>query len=293
METVNKNETKKPNSRMIRVFISGYIITLLILLITLSFVFDVIALLLFLPIVLYSRSFRLFIFGVPFKFFMGLAFSLLNPFWKIKIIKKLKKNYNPSNTILFSNHLSSLDPWSINAFWFMYNIKFICKGSLFKLPICGQLLTLAEEIPIHFGKGKGGWEVKKESKENAMKLAKEYTNMNIPIAVFPEGTRSRTGKLQMFKMGFFKFAIENNMEILPCALHGSNKLWPLNSLLLNKGTMYISYGEPFRPTQGMTVEELANKTRNIIFDLIKEFPDYDPNVDQLATEFSQTREQGI
>lgn len=42
--------------------------------------------------------------------------------------------------------------------------------------------------------------------------------------------------------------------------------------------MYISYGEPFRPTQGMTVEELANKTRNIIFDLIKEFPDYDPNV---------------
>lgn len=73
METVNKNETKKPNSRMIRVFISGYIITLLILLITLSFVFDVIALLLFLPIVLYSRSFRLFIFGVPFKFFMGLG----------------------------------------------------------------------------------------------------------------------------------------------------------------------------------------------------------------------------
>ncbi|CAD2099934.1 1-acyl-sn-glycerol-3-phosphate acyltransferase, putative [Plasmodium vinckei brucechwatti] len=293
MEIADTNKPKKSDSFIAEILISVYISIVLVSLILIAFVFDVIAIILFFPILLYSRRFRLAIFGYSLKFFMKLVVSWINPFWNIKVLKKLKKGYNPSNSIVFSNHLSSLDAWVINYTWYKYNIKFICKGSLFKLPICGQLIALSDEIPIMFGKGKGGWEVPKEAKEKAMRLAKEFNDLHYPLMVFPEGTRSKTGKLQMFKMGFFKFAIENNMEIIPCALHGSDKLWTLSSLLFKRGTVYVSYGEPFRPTPGMTVPELAEKTRQIIFEMIKEFPDYNPNVDQISMEYTEAREQGI
>ncbi|CAD2111089.1 1-acyl-sn-glycerol-3-phosphate acyltransferase, putative [Plasmodium vinckei] len=293
MEIADTNKPKKSDSSIVGILVSVYISIVLVSLILIAFVFDVIAIILFFPILLYSRRFRLAIFGYPLKFFMKLVVSWINPFWNIKVLKKLKKGYNPSNSIVFSNHLSSLDAWVINYTWYKYNIKFICKGSLFKLPICGQLIALSDEIPIVFGKGKGGWEVSKEAKEKAMRLAKEFNDLHYPLMVFPEGTRSKTGKLQMFKMGFFKFAIENNMEIIPCALHGSDKLWSLSSLLFKRGTVYVSYGEPFRPTPGMTVPELAEKTRQIIFEMIKEFPDYNPNVDQISMEYAEAREQGI
>ncbi|SCM09279.1 1-acyl-sn-glycerol-3-phosphate acyltransferase, putative [Plasmodium chabaudi adami] len=289
---VDINRAREYDSGIVGILISVYISTVLVSLILLAFLFDVIALIVFFPILLFSRRFRLAIFGYSLKFFMRLVVSRINPFWNIKVLNNIKKGYNPSNAIVFSNHLSSLDAWVINYTWYKYNIKFICKGTLFKIPICGQLIALSDEIPIVFGKGRGGWEVTKESKEKAMRLAKEYTDMHYPLMVFPEGTRSNNGKLQLFKMGFFKFAIENNLEIIPCALHGSNHLWSLRSILFRRGTVYVSYGEPFRPTPGMTVPELAEKTRNIIFEMIKEFPDYDPYIDQLATEYSESREQG-
>ncbi|KEG04512.1 1-acyl-sn-glycerol-3-phosphate acyltransferase [Plasmodium vinckei vinckei] len=293
MEIGDTNKPKKYDSPIIGVLISVYISTVLIVLILLAFLFDILVIILFFPIILYSRRFRLAIFGYSLKFFMKLVVSWLNPFWNIKVLKNLKKGYNPSNAIVFSNHLSSLDAWVINYTWYKYNIKFICKKSLFKLPICGQLIALSDEVPIAFGKGKGGWEVTKEAKEKAMTLAKEFNDLKYPLMVFPEGTRSNNGKLQLFKMGFFKFALQNNMEIIPCALHGSNNLWTVGSILFKRGTVYVSYGEPFRPTPGMTVPELAEKTRNIIFEMIKEFPDYDPNIDQLSMEFPESRGQGI
>lgn len=38
------------------------------------------------------------------------------------------------------------------------------------------------------------------------------------LIVYPEGTRSKTGRLQEFKDGFFRFSIDNGYDIIPCGM---------------------------------------------------------------------------
>ncbi|ANQ09826.1 Acyltransferase [Plasmodium coatneyi] len=292
MEDLQRRRDKQANV-IIRLIGTLYIYFLIVLVMTLALVSQMICFVLFFPLIICSKEARVTIFGYCFRICMYFILCPLNPFWKLQIIRKPKKGYTPSKTLLFVNHLSSLDPWVVNAATLQWNLKYVFKASLFRIPIAGQALYLGGDIPIYFTKGKGGWEVKPGSVAEVMRTCKEYQGMNISIVVFPEGTRSLSGQLQFFKPGFFKFAIENNYEILPCALHGSGKLWKVKSILFNVGTAYLSFGEPFYPTPGMTVDELKEKTRYAIFDLIKEFPDYDPETDKLATEMTKSRGHGL
>ncbi|EWC73742.1 hypothetical protein C923_05557 [Plasmodium falciparum UGT5.1] len=292
MEIDVKKKYKHSNI-LIRLILTIYIYIVMFLTLSFSLICQLSSLVIFFPLFLYSKKAKLYILGLCIQFGAYLLCSFINPFWKLVIIRKSKKKYEPTNTILFINHLSSVDPWVVNATTFPWPIKFVFKSSLLKIPIGGQALYFSGSIPLHFTKDKGGWGVKQGEVQKIMNICKEYQDMNIPLAIFPEGTRSVQGHLQLFKSGFFRFAIENNCEILPCALHGTNKVWPLKSSLFDKGTIYFSFGEPFKPTPGMTYEQLRDKTRMIMYEMIKEFPDYDPEVDTLAKEFSQARGHGF
>ncbi|KJP87748.1 hypothetical protein AK88_02643 [Plasmodium fragile] len=292
MEEPKKKKDKQSNV-IIRLIVTTYMYVLISFAMVLAPILQMICIVLFLPLIICSKKARLTILSYCFRICMFLALSPLNPFWKLKTIRKPRKGYRPTTTVLFVNHLSSLDPWVVNAVTVSWNLKYVFKASLLRIPFGGQAIYLSGDMPIHFTKGKGGWEVKPGSVAQVMKTCKEYQSMNMGTIVFPEGTRSLTGQLQFFKPGFFKFAIENNCEILPCALHGSGKLWPVKAKLVDMGTVYFSFGEPFYPTPGMTVDQLIEKTRNAIFELIKEFPDYDPETDKLATEMTKWRGHGL
>lgn len=288
--------TQRPRSKTnyyFRVFISVYILLYIMITIICGFLLQVLCTIIFFPLFLYNKKCRLVFLGHCLKVCTYCVFSICNPFWKIKIIRKCKKGYKPSKTLLISNHLSSLDPWVINRCTFPWELKYVFKSTLLKVPFGGPSLLMSGDIPIYFTKEKGGWGIQPGCVEKIMNTCKEYQQLNIGTVIFPEGTRSITGQLQLFKPGFFRFAIENNCEILPCALHGSNKLWPVKSNLLDTGTVYFSFGDPFYPTEGMTCDELKEKTRNAILQLLKGFPDYDPEVDKLLNEPIKKRDHGF
>ncbi|SCP02924.1 1-acyl-sn-glycerol-3-phosphate acyltransferase, putative [Plasmodium malariae] len=289
----SKHKGEKASNLIFRLFVFIFITTELLFSMVFALVTQILCGLIFFPLVVFSKKARLTIFGFCFKFAMYLIFTPLNPFWRLKIIRKPRKGYSPTGTLLFFNHLSSLDPWVAAASTLWWCTKFVFKSSLFKIPMGGLILYLAGDIPIYFTQGKGGWEVKPGGVEDIMKKCKKYKDLNISTVVFPEGTRSLNGQLQLFKSGFFRYAIENNCEILPCAIHGTNNMWPVKGKMLDIGTAYVSFGEPFYSTENMTVDELKEKTRNAIFELIKDFPDYDPERDTLSTEITRIRGHGI
>jgi 1-acyl-sn-glycerol-3-phosphate acyltransferase len=82
--------------------------------------------------------------------------------------------------------------------------------------------------------------------------AKERLGAGISLVIYPEGTRSRDGRLQRFKKGGFLLAVQANTPIVPVTVNGSAKLLPAGAWRLRPGTIDITIDKPvsvegFRP----------------------------------------------
>jgi 1-acyl-sn-glycerol-3-phosphate acyltransferase len=164
---------------------------------------------------------------------------LYNPLWTV-IKHQAPPAKLPKRLIIMSNHLSDLDAFVTSSAFLPHESKYIAKSSLFKVPFGGWSMWLAGDIPIYFTAEKNGWGVKKGSTALMMKYCGELTNEhNIPIMVFPEGTRDGTTTLKPFKMGMFKFAAENDCHILPMALNGTEKAWPFPGPFFDRATIHV------------------------------------------------------
>ncbi|MFP7695854.1 lysophospholipid acyltransferase family protein [Trueperella sp. LYQ143] len=71
----------------------------------------------------------------------------------------------------------------------------------------------------------------------------------IPILIFPEGTRSRTGELGEFKPGAAALAIKYNVPIVPLAMSGGHEAMPVGAKLptLNHPPVNLYISRPMYP----------------------------------------------
>lgn len=67
------------------------------------------------------------------------------------------------------------------------------------------------------------------------------------LCLFPEGTRSRDGRMGEFKSGSFQAAIDAGVDVLPIALHGTGKVLPPTGFFRTcRGPMRATVGTPVR-----------------------------------------------
>ena len=65
------------------------------------------------------------------------------------------------------------------------------------------------------------------------------------LCLFPEGTRTRDGRLGEFKSGSFQAAIDAGVEVLPIALHGTGAVLPARGFFrVSRGPMRATVGRP-------------------------------------------------
>lgn len=200
-------------------------------------------------------------------------------------------SYWPTSTILMSNHLSAADPWFLSASIFPWEFKFVFKHGIQYIPIAGWTIKLAGDVPIHFTRDKGGWGTKPGAVKQMMNRCADLLSLGIGTAVFPEGTRSRSGRLQPFKDGFFRFCVERGAPILPCVLHNQQSVWPLRTQLLDAGQVYCAFGDPIYP-QGKEVVELKRETRHAMIELLKLCPSFDMKATPPFPETAQIKSRG-
>lgn len=158
------------------------------------------------------------------------------------------EHLDPDTTYVYMpNHLSLLD----GPLMFIVIPRFmrvIAKQELFRIPILGQAMRIAEFIPVDRKGQEGG----KRAIQKAIRLLKEKQHS---FLIFPEGTRSRTGSLQPFRRGGFYLAIESGTPIVPVSISGSFEMMPKGAFSTKKGTIRVSIREPI-PVEGYSIETM-------------------------------------
>ena len=159
------------------------------------------------------------------------------------------------SSIFMCNHLSALD----GPLLFMIipqPIRVILKKESFRIPIIGQAMRLVGFVPVDRKGLKGG----KKSIDQAAHLIKEK---GFSFLIFPEGTRSRDGKLQVFKRGGFFLALNSQADVIPVSIQGTFELMPKASFFIKKGRVKIDF-HPAVSVQGLNhdaIPQVIDKVR--------------------------------
>jgi 1-acyl-sn-glycerol-3-phosphate acyltransferase len=162
--------------------------------------------------------------------------------------------------IFMMNHQSMFD--IVCAFIHVpVNLRFIAKKILQSIPFLGWYMTVTGMIFVD-----------RRNREQALSSLQEACKRirsGIPILVYPEGTRSKDGKILPFKKGPFMFALQAGVPIVPVAINGSIDIIVPGSPFVRPGQVDIIMGEPI-PTAGLTADDrdlLMQRVRSAIIDL--------------------------
>jgi len=161
-----------------------------------------------------------------------------------------------ANSYVFaSNHQSIYDIPVL--FWTMpHQLRIISKASLGNFPFLGWHLRRAGHLLVD----------RDNPGASVLKKMRRMISQGASLIIFPEGTRSRTGKLGRFKGGVFLLAIESGLPVVPISLSGSRHVMLKDRLMTCPGDVDVTIHEPI-PTTGMTREDaraLAERVRTIV-----------------------------
>jgi 1-acyl-sn-glycerol-3-phosphate acyltransferase len=161
------------------------------------------------------------------------------------------------------NHQSAFDvPAAFAAL--PANLRFVAKHSLLYVPFLGWYMWITGMIFVN-----------RSSRSRAvasLRRAGERIRRGANILVFPEGTRSRDGKILPFKKGPFALALEAKVPIVPVAIEASGAVLPASGLTIYPGTIRLKVGRPIS-TEGRSEDEreaLAREVREAIIGLHRE-----------------------
>ncbi len=147
----------------------------------------------------------------------------INPMWRIRVGGR--NNIDPGETyVMVSNHQSGADIIVLFLLW--THFKWVAKRSLFRYPFIGWNMHLNGYIALD----RSSTGSMKKMMVDAARILREGNS----IMIFPEGTRSKDGKIQPFKTGAFYLALENKRPILPVAISGTSQAIRKGGFLINK-----------------------------------------------------------
>jgi 1-acyl-sn-glycerol-3-phosphate acyltransferase len=162
----------------------------------------------------------------------------------------------PRGTYVYTaNHQSIYDIpilfWSIRR-----QMRIIAKASLGRIPFLGWHLRLAGHLLVDRDNPGPG----------ILKRMRRLVADHASLIVFPEGTRSRDGKVAKFKGGVFLLAIEHQLPIVPVSVTHSRHVMLKDYVTVRPGVVVVTIHPPVS-TEGMTranARELSERVKAIV-----------------------------
>jgi len=177
----------------------------------------------------------------------------------IKVRVKGLEHLQVGTTYIYAaNHASYFDIPAFLAF-VPQRIRIAFKKELGRLPIFGWALKLGNYVSIDRGDSR-------EAVEGLERAARQIRE-GASVLLFPEGTRTRDGKLQPFKRGAFALAVRSRVPLVPVTVNGSYSILPKKGFRINRGEIELIFHPPLA-TNGWSGREgelqLMERVRSVI-----------------------------
>jgi len=168
---------------------------------------------------------------------------------KVKVVGREKLDKN-ERYVFISNHQSALDI-PIIYIGISEKISFVAKKELFKIPLFGWGMGAIGHISIDR-------ENARKAHASIARAVQRLRKENVSLILFPEGTRSKDGKVLPFKTASFTLALQAGVKIVPVAIKGAIDRLPPKSKRIVPGEVILEIGDP------IAVEEFQDQSKSDI-----------------------------
>jgi 1-acyl-sn-glycerol-3-phosphate acyltransferase len=183
----------------------------------------------------------------------------LSPLWRFSVEGTPPADIGHAAYVVVANHESTADPFLLSSL--PWDMRWISKEELFRLPVIGSLLRWGGDISLRRGD--------RESVREMMATSRETLAGGLSVMMFPEGTRSADGSLGAFKEGAFQLAIDAGVPVLPLAIEGTRACRPKGSWWFGDAQARVRVLEPIA-VEGMGAGALAALARRRIGEALAE-----------------------
>ncbi len=200
--------------------------------------------------------------GVPgpnpwYRFMRRLFQVTMCALWKVRVFDR---HYEPSagGALYICNHQSFLDPM-LMSFALRRPMNYMARESLFRPPIFRNIIRSLNAFPVKRGKADLA------ALKKAMRLLKDGRQ----VVVFPEGTRTKDGRIGKFLPGVAMLAQRAAEWTVPVLIEGAFDAWPRWQTLPRPGSVVVRYARPIPQSQAKnkSAEEFVGDVRQTLIDI--------------------------
>ena len=189
-------------------------------------------------------------------------YTWLNPAWRVEVGGR--SQIRPDEVyVMVANHLSIIDILVLHRLF--RHFKWVSKVENFRLPCIGWNMSLNNYIPIRRGQ--------RVSAMQMMRAAEGVLEAGSSVMMFPEGTRSPTGRLRAFKTGAFELALKSRRPLLPITIRGSGAALPKHGFVLrgrHRIRVEVLAPLPYESFRALSAAELTERVRQLFVEHLQE-----------------------
>lgn len=165
--------------------------------------------------------------------------------------------------IITPNHQTYADP-ALVTIPVRRRVYYMAWNRLFEIPVFSWMIRRLRAFPVRID----------SADPSSMREAVRLLTAGHVLMIFPEGERTRSGRVERFKLGAFRLAATLGVPVLPVTIAGGHEAWPPGRMLPRRGRIAITYHPTLKPDPALEPRKaaaaLAQRARTIIADSLGE-----------------------
>ena len=167
----------------------------------------------------------------------------------VRVRVRGRSNISKGTSYVFvANHQGAYDIFAIYGY-LNHNFRWMMKKALEKIPFVGYSCRVSGHIYVDNSTP--------SAVARTMADAERQLSHGMSVVVFPEGARSRDGRMHSFRRGAFKLATEFSLPVVPITIDGAYRVMRRGSILPHWGTINLTIHQPIEPSAETGRHELT------------------------------------